>query len=451
MTKTSSSIPNRQVSATIRRELREAILGGRLHSGERLPSCRELSRQYGVAFGVANVALNELVAEGLIMKRHGAGAFVAEGFRPATRTVMIYAQYPQQPQFEHALSRYAEEHPHVRVQMVSNFVQADLLITGTSRAYQLWVDHHCLPLEGRLAASGLSEEDFWPGAIAAAQVGERLFALPFTWCPFVVVYHAGLTGTTHLADWTLDALRAWLRDGGTKLVGQGIRPLSQYRGFNSQVLPFLVRQGTQLVNEDGSRCLLHKRESLQAFRYCRDLVAPMQRMAPRTLCSIADLYEGRLAIRLGNAEAFVAAQRQGRPEIRLSPMPHHVGRESRLNGEWLTLNARGANTEGAWELLRWLVDDAQQQRLAQTGYIFPGRRFAIEQTIAHSSCPEILRQLLDFTYLHPHLRFDDLLFLDDCLDGWWSHDDLPALLAATADKMNVRLFTATASDEMILF
>jgi ABC-type glycerol-3-phosphate transport system substrate-binding protein len=355
-----------------------------------------------------------------------------------------------QPQLEHALNRYAEEHPQVRLQTVSHFVQADLLITGTSRAYQLWADHHSLPLDDRLAECGLGERDFWPATMAAARVGDRLFAVPYTWCPFVMVYHRGLTGTSDLETWTLDTLRDWVRTHGGRLAAQGQRAISHYRGFNSQVLPFLVRHGASLVSDDGVRSLLHKREALQAFRYCRDLVAPMHALAPRTICGISDLYEGRLAIRLGNAEAYVAAQRQGRHDIRFAPLPRQVGRESRLNGEWLCLGARGPNPDGAWHLLRWLIDEPQQQRLAQAGYTFPGRRFAIEQLIAHAACPDILRLLLDFTYRHPHVRFDDLLFLDECLDGWWTHDDLPALLAATADKLNVRLFTATASDEMLL-
>lgn len=58
-------------------QLRSAILDGRLRSGARVPSSRDLARQYNVSRGTVVAAFNHLKREGYIEMQVGAGAFVA--------------------------------------------------------------------------------------------------------------------------------------------------------------------------------------------------------------------------------------------------------------------------------------------------------------------------------------------------------------------------------------
>ncbi len=64
----------RRIMETIRAEIAE----GRLPPGARVPSEHELVRRFGVARMTANRALNELAAEGLIVRAAGSGTYVAE-------------------------------------------------------------------------------------------------------------------------------------------------------------------------------------------------------------------------------------------------------------------------------------------------------------------------------------------------------------------------------------
>ncbi len=89
--------PLSEVPVTIRRDapgplhlqlagqLRDAIRDGRLQSGHRLPSSRELSRQLGVSRAVTQGAYDQLHAEGWIAGRVGSGTYVAN-LVPLTRT-----------------------------------------------------------------------------------------------------------------------------------------------------------------------------------------------------------------------------------------------------------------------------------------------------------------------------------------------------------------------------
>ncbi len=72
----SASIPDQ-----VRDAIKQAILDGRLGSGDKLPSEEHMARTFHVSKTVLREALGQLVAEGWIEKRRGAmgGSFVAEG------------------------------------------------------------------------------------------------------------------------------------------------------------------------------------------------------------------------------------------------------------------------------------------------------------------------------------------------------------------------------------
>jgi len=69
--------PGTPLRAQIYRDLRGAILEGRLKPGERLPSTRMLSAEMSVSRNTTENAYEQLVAEGYLSRRVGSGTFVA--------------------------------------------------------------------------------------------------------------------------------------------------------------------------------------------------------------------------------------------------------------------------------------------------------------------------------------------------------------------------------------
>src|SRR5450755_1741162 len=63
--------------AQMETSLREAIRGGRLRAGERLPSSRELARALGVSRGMVQDCYGQLLAEGYLTSRTGSATRVA--------------------------------------------------------------------------------------------------------------------------------------------------------------------------------------------------------------------------------------------------------------------------------------------------------------------------------------------------------------------------------------
>ncbi|WP_111413147.1 PLP-dependent aminotransferase family protein [Billgrantia lactosivorans] len=66
------------LSSRLYHTLREWIQAGRLTSGQRLPSTRQLARELGLGRNTLLAAFDQLLAEGFLATRHGAGTFVAD-------------------------------------------------------------------------------------------------------------------------------------------------------------------------------------------------------------------------------------------------------------------------------------------------------------------------------------------------------------------------------------
>jgi GntR family transcriptional regulator/MocR family aminotransferase len=73
-----SLVGRRDLTGEIYRQLRRAILDGRLAPGGRLPPTRELARQLSVSRTTVTVAYDRLMGEGFITARVGAGTFVSD-------------------------------------------------------------------------------------------------------------------------------------------------------------------------------------------------------------------------------------------------------------------------------------------------------------------------------------------------------------------------------------
>ena len=67
-----------RVRTGLERSLRDAIRAGRLHPGTRLPSSRALAQDLGLARNTIGEAYAQLIAEGWLASRQGAGTWVAE-------------------------------------------------------------------------------------------------------------------------------------------------------------------------------------------------------------------------------------------------------------------------------------------------------------------------------------------------------------------------------------
>ncbi len=65
----------------IKRKMMEALTGGEWRPGEAIPAERRLSERYGISIGTVRKAIDELVAENILIRQQGRGTFVASHTR----------------------------------------------------------------------------------------------------------------------------------------------------------------------------------------------------------------------------------------------------------------------------------------------------------------------------------------------------------------------------------
>lgn len=83
-----SLVGRKDLAGQIYRQLRAAILDGRLRAGEAAPPTRELARRLAISRNTVAVAYDRLAAEGFLESRAGAGTFVRDaGFQERERPV----------------------------------------------------------------------------------------------------------------------------------------------------------------------------------------------------------------------------------------------------------------------------------------------------------------------------------------------------------------------------
>ena len=84
------------LTAQLSGQLREAVRGGRIGAGDRLPSTRALAIALGVSRTVVTDAYAQLYAEGWLQGRHGSGTYVADGAAGLPSGVPRQAAMPPQ-------------------------------------------------------------------------------------------------------------------------------------------------------------------------------------------------------------------------------------------------------------------------------------------------------------------------------------------------------------------
>jgi GntR family transcriptional regulator/MocR family aminotransferase len=91
--------PAETLRSAVERTLREAILGGALRPGVRLPSSRALAAQLGVSRGVTTEAYGQLAAQGFLVTRPKAAPVVAE-IAPPPQARAAAAVEPPLPRYD---------------------------------------------------------------------------------------------------------------------------------------------------------------------------------------------------------------------------------------------------------------------------------------------------------------------------------------------------------------
>jgi len=241
-------------------ELAQRVSGGVLKPGEKLPSERQIARQYNASRATVRTALGHLERQGIIDRRERRSAVVAmrRDITPylrigcgSSRLLTLFEQLghtqlglPARCQ----LQLFDLDQPGTIGQVTSQpATGADLLICELEHI-RCFDDRpqYRRPLPGQL----LSDADVAPAVRAACTDDKsRCFAVPLGISPMVLYYNVNMLGGT--VDMSVD-WRQWgdLADAAKALTGRGDYAL-QFRPTLPHLTALLACRGLQLFGPDG--------------------------------------------------------------------------------------------------------------------------------------------------------------------------------------------------------
>jgi DNA-binding FadR family transcriptional regulator len=152
-----------QGAGAMLRHLREGIAAGRWRPGDRLPTERDLARQFGLARNTLRRRLDDLAAEGLIERMTGSGTYVAE------RTAGPAAGASDREGGPFGIAGFAEASP-AEVMEFRLLLEPQVIDLAAARANAADLARMDLCLARSEAAEGIAAFEDWDGALHLAVV-----------------------------------------------------------------------------------------------------------------------------------------------------------------------------------------------------------------------------------------------------------------------------------------
>lgn len=446
----------RTVSLTLRQELSDAIRRGRYRPGDKLPTARELGRQYGISHVVVLAALEPLVERGYVVKRHGSGIFVADSFRASAGVVRIGATGRLPEHMDEALDRFRALNAGIRVEVSSlDEGPADVLVLSPSTLVDFRRRGLTTPLDDLMHGSHLRREDFHPFGLTAAVFGGATHAVPYRVAPAFILCNAALLDRRErqrLPLWSMDDMLDAVRQIHRRHGGKGVKAIAQRRSWLAQVKPFLSSFGGRVMDADGSRAVLDEEGSVRAHLYCRELMRSTPGIALTEKNGLDAFLAGQLAVATSALETYPVVRRRMADAV-AAPFPLGAAPTDLVQGIFLAVDARSNHPESAWTLLRYLVGPSEQNALADGHYLFPGLQESMDRMLlaGAGAYDLIARSMLPppMNPDRPGLRL--LLFVDRLMTDWWEADDVRGVLRRTTPIVTAHALPHEPADPDVLF
>ncbi|MEZ2130197.1 MULTISPECIES: ABC transporter substrate-binding protein [unclassified Sinorhizobium] len=281
------------------------------------------------------------------------------------------------------------------------------------------------------AAQGYELADFSPAAMGLWASGDKVFGIPFSTSPFMILYNktlfdkAGLEDPGKLADkgeWTMEKFREVAKALKDKTGKWGFE-FKDGQGYESRMMhavmpPIRVYGG--FAWQDG-QCGFNKPEAVAAMTLLHDMVFKDKSIVPPG--EQGDFFSGNSAMTI-NQISRAPNLASAKFEWGIAPLPTGPAGASPVIGQaGLVIFNQGKQKELATEFLAYMTDKANVATMAQ---FFPPARQSVLQDKA-------------FTQSNAIIKPQQMAYVADAIASGQvlpSHEHSPQILAALAPRMD---------------
>ncbi|RKN84461.1 extracellular solute-binding protein [Paenibacillus ginsengarvi] len=407
--------------------LREEIGQGRRQPGEYLPSEREFSKQYGLSNLTVRKGLEQLVAEGLIVKIPRVGNKVIGPARESGPTLLnigYYTSIPRETGIDRLLEKFHEQHPDIRVQAIPFTnehpdVIKRFLDNGMLDVMTLNYNHFRAYLElgwADIMEPQQPDPDIYPYLTDAFTFEGELLVQPFIFSPVVLCYNRDHFREKRLHE--PDGGWSWERlfDTASQLAIPNER-LGFYYHFLSanRWSVLLLQRGGAFERKKEERIRLSGTEMMEAFRFCREVQEHFPILSDNiNNGDVEHLFlQGKASI-IMTSYFHLNFMMETPIRFDISPVPHFGNPATLLMSIGLAINSKSQNKEAARSLVRFLTSETAQLSIRQQTYSLPALKSAAEwvgeETIYRPSRFSLFREIVPSFRYFTDLGIGDMQF-----------------------------------------
>lgn len=375
------------------KSLRHEIASGKYKVGEYIPAEAQLVETFSLSINSVRKGLEELVAEGIIVKKPKIGNMVA-GLPPSecvTITFGCHLSMERIADLSGLLRLFEAKHPHIKVvpvklsnlnynDIIKDYMNNDMLDAATIREteMQLYAERGELDLLEPAAADPGS----YPFLINPFSREGILYASPFAFSPVILCYNRnhfvsrGLPEPDSGWSWS-DLVRA--ASQLTELPGRyGLyfNHLSEHRWP-----VFLLQSGAKFERSTEGKMKLGGTKLLEAIRACKSVVAnrrlfPMY-MEEHDLGTETLFLEEKVSVIMTTYFKLNHLRKAGFP-FEIAPVPRLDEQRTIMLAIGLAVNRRSKKKEAAKALVRFLTSEEAQLHMRKHTLTIPGLKKAAE-------------------------------------------------------------------------
>lgn len=374
--------------------LRHEIAAGKYKVGEYLPSEANLVDMFSLSINSVRKGLDQLVAEGVIVKKKTVGNMVIK--RPLTECVTITFGYHHSmdniADMSRLLNEFEAQHPDIKVvpiklsnlnynEIVKNYMSNDMLDVVTIRETELQIYEERGELD--LLDQASVNAGAYPILLDTFSRGGVLYACPFVFSPVILCYNV-----EHFLRKDLpEPDSSWSWDDLVRVASQLAELPGRY-GFYFNYLSehrwpiFLLQSGKHFERDPQGNMKLDA-SLMEAVRLCKSIIANRQLFPMYIEQHDSDarslFLDEKLSVIM--TTYFNLNLLKNAPfSYNIAPVPHHNEQRTMMLAVGLAVNRRSKKITAAKELVRFLTSAEAQLHIRKRTLSIPGLKKAAEWT-----------------------------------------------------------------------
>ncbi|MHC4872102.1 MAG: extracellular solute-binding protein [Planctomycetota bacterium] len=378
-------------------QIRTLIGKNKLGPGSQLWSERQLVKECGVSLSTVRKTYEILIDEGLVVKRQGSGAYVADLSRKdiTVRALLDQAIYPKKVWHE-IIAEFNKEYPYIKLECLFANVGSDyeLLLSGfkpdifsinESRFFNSEIAEYLTDLTPLYVKDKVDTKTCFAETQQCFKEKKCLYAAPYRFSTNVLFFNKtlfkkyGVTEPDNNSTWQeilekARELTIYKQNGCAKSYGYGVNLRIGY-------LSSIISQNCKNGKNPPLKNYFEKEEVRGALKFwIEDMLFKYKVSPPPFSQDSVELFaNNKLAMIAGKYNYAQEFRRSSDLDWGIAELPESQAKASSIAVQALALSSKSTVRDSAWEFIKFVSSEQVQEKFKNQGWGLPTCRESAEK------------------------------------------------------------------------